>query len=113
MARRQRDSWQEIERLRERRYQYDLARWTAWLQEQDRLRALLPTAVDVIAEALTGGGSEATQLALALVKLSGLARPVEKPDRLRLDFADPDELRAGLPDHDDGMPMLPENVEGQ
>jgi hypothetical protein len=113
MTRRQRDPRQEFERLLEQRYQYDLAKWTAWLQEQDRLQALLPTAVDVLAEALTGDGPEATKLALALVKLSGLARPMEKPDRLQLDFADPDELQAGLPDHDDGMPVLPENVEGQ
>lgn len=93
MARRKADA----DDLYERRYRHDLARWAEWRQQQDRLRALVPRAIDVLEEELEAGGPDAVKLALALVRLANVADAPTKPDRLLLSLADADELRAGLP----------------
>ncbi|CCF85928.1 hypothetical protein NITHO_6190002 [Nitrolancea hollandica Lb] len=78
MARRQ-SEWEATERLRQRRYHYDLTRWGEWRAQQDRLHGLLPRALDVIKETLSCGGQEALKVAMELVRLSGVSGPVIKP----------------------------------
>lgn len=107
MARRT-NPWQETEALRERLYQRDLDRWGDWLRQQDRLRALLPRALDVLEEQLDAGGPEAVRLALALVRLTGTAAAADKPQEIMLRYAEEPELRARLAAHgrDDDVPAL-------
>lgn len=107
MARRA-DAWRETEVLRETVYRRDLDQWSDWLRQQDRLRALVPKALDVLERELEAGGPDAIKLALALVKLANVARPAEKPHLALLNLAEADELRARLAAHDDcDVPKLP------
>ena len=104
MARRQ-GSWEETECLRRRRYQHDLACWAEWRTQQDRLRGLLPRAIDTLERVLETDGPEAVKVALVLVKLSDAAGQPEKPQRVLIDLADPDELAAGLPAGEDRVAL--------
>lgn len=107
MARRA-NAWQETETLRERLYQRDLDTWGDWLRQQDRLRSLLPKALDLLEEQLDAGGPEAVRLALALVRMTGTAAAAEKPQPVLLQFVEASELRARLRAHggDDDVPAL-------
>jgi len=52
----------------------DARRKELWAGCQDRLRALLPRALDVLEEALEGGGKSALRAALKVVDVAGLGK---------------------------------------
>jgi hypothetical protein len=83
--------------LREFKYQYDLDRWGDWQRQQARLQELLPQAIDVLEETLDKGGPEATKVAMALVKLTDIAKKPLKPERALIELSPEEEIAAGLP----------------
>ena len=101
---------EETAGLRDRLYLQELDRWTEWLIQQDKLRALLPKALHVLEQELDAGGPTAVKVALALVQLLEVAVPVDKPHLPLIDLAGVNELRARLAvdgaKHAD-PPMLP------
>ena len=109
MARRT-NAYSQTENLRDRLYQRDLDRWADWLQQQERLRALVPKALDVLESALSGDEPD-VKLALGLLKLLDLAEPVPSPGGiLSYQFVDEGEVRARLSAHPydaDDVPALP------
>lgn len=109
MAHRQHDR-ELVESLRQRRYEYELARWRQWQAQQDRLNRLIPQALDVIEDALLRGGPDATKVAMEMIRMTNLSGSVNKPQRVLIDLEDPDDLVAGLPEPDE--PSLPDKASG-
>lgn len=91
--------------LRERRYQYDLARWGDWKLQQDRFQEILPRAIDVLEDTLEQGGPEAAKVALALVKIANVAKGPVKPERVLIELSPVEEIAAGLPPDEDMPPV--------
>ena len=100
----------ELALQRDRLYERDLDRWAEWLQQQERLRALVPKALDVLESALSGDEPD-VKLALGLLKLLDLAEPVPSPGGIvSYTFVDEGEVRARLSAHQsdaDDAPTMP------
>ncbi len=96
MATRRREALQLFEAARRRReeaYRAHRRRYEAWSQQEGRLRALVPKALEVLERALDDP-EQGPKLALAVLKAAGLwgLKPVSKPDawayRLSAEFED-------------------------